>query len=179
MKRSNKTLKGFLTMACGGFLLFFAVSAVIAFFGNAHFTRPPVKQPVVFNHRLHVEDEELECSACHAEYETGVHSGMPEAEVCSLCHSEAQGDSPEEEKLVGMLEAGLPLNWKSLSILPPNVFFSHRRHVPVAGIPCSKCHGEMGKSLAPPANPHPLTMNECIQCHRLQKVSTSCSACHR
>lgn len=166
-------------MALGGFLLFFVVSAVIAFFGNAHFTRPPVKQPIVFNHRLHVEDEELECSSCHAEYETGIHSGMPDDEVCSLCHSEPQGDTPEEKKLVRMLEEGRPLDWKPLSLQTPNIFFSHRRHLSVAGIPCSKCHGDMGNSVVPPTTANPLTMNECIQCHQVEGVSTSCSACHR
>jgi hypothetical protein len=138
-----------------------------------------VVQPIAFNHRKHVQDEGLECIACHAYYETETFSGLPGPEACALCHHEPKGESAEEKKLVGMLQRGEPLLWKPLFQQPAHVFYSHRRHVVVAGIECTVCHGNIADSERPPERVVRLTMKDCLRCHTEKVVSTDCTACHR
>ena len=111
-----------------GFVLFVvAVSVVVAV--RPRDASEPVRQPISFNHRKHVEDNALTCSTCHQFYEKEAFSGLPSAEDCAVCHLEAQGKSAEELKLVRLLKAGAPLDWIPLFRQPPHVFYSHRRHV--------------------------------------------------
>lgn len=138
-----------------------------------------IVQPIVFDHKKHVQDLELECSACHPYYQTETFSGLPGPEICALCHLEPQGESPEEMKLVDVLKSGAPLEWKPLFQQPAHVFYSHRRHVAVAGIACSVCHGDIAESARPPEQVVRLTMDDCVRCHEEQGASTDCTACHR
>lgn len=140
---------------------------------------PPIAQPIAFNHRAHVQEREIDCSACHPFYAKQTFSGLPDAEVCSSCHAEAQGKSEEEAKLVRLLKAGVPLVWKPLFRQPPHVFYSHRRHVGVARIECKECHGSIAEAVAPPGHVTKLRMGDCIDCHRTRAVSTACTTCHR
>ena len=163
----------------GGFVVFAALSGALAFFSDDPFAREGVVQPIAFNHLQHVEEEGLECSACHMHYERETYSGLPAASSCALCHLEAQGDSAEEARLVALLEEGAPLDWQPLFRQPPHVFFSHRGHVVVAAIECATCHGDIGASETPPTESRPLRMERCIACHEERGASTDCSACHR
>ena len=161
-----------------GFVLFVvAVSVVVA-------VRPrdalePVRQPISFNHRKHVEDNALTCSTCHQFYEKEAFSGLPSAEDCAVCHLEAQGKSAEELKLVRLLKAGAPLDWIPLFRQPPHVYYSHRRHVIAGKLDCGVCHGAIAKSVEPPARVQRLRMQDCIDCHLRKGVSADCTTCHR
>ena len=161
----------------GFFLFVVVVSVVVA-------VRPrdapePVRQPISFNHRKHVEDNALACSTCHQFYEKEAFSGLPSAEDCAVCHLEAQGKSAEESKLVGLLKAGAPLEWKPLFRQPAHVFYSHRRHVIAGKLDCRVCHGAIADDVrAPGPRPAP-AMNDCVDCHRREGVSTDCTTCHR
>jgi hypothetical protein len=137
------------------------------------------QQPIAFNHLKHVEEVDLECDTCHQFYAKETFSGLPRAEVCTQCHEEAQGSSPEEAKLVQLIQGGKPLEWRSLFRQPPHVFFSHRRHAVVAEMQCADCHGTIAKSEAPPTRVKKLRMDDCIVCHELRGASTDCTACHR
>ncbi len=137
------------------------------------------RQPIAFNHRVHVQDNGMECSECHDSYEKETFSGLPGADLCSFCHAEAQGESVEELKLVAMLEEGKPLEWKRLFRQPSHVFYSHRRHVAVAGLECETCHGSFAETARPPARVERLEMDDCLDCHRRQGASEDCTACHR
>jgi len=172
-------IKGDLFAVGSGFFALIALSGVVSFFANAKYSEVRASQPIAFDHRLHVEDEGLECSACHMYYERESFSGLPRTNTCALCHFEPQGESAEEEKLVQLIQDGAALEWASLFRQPPHVFFSHRRHVVVAGIECTTCHGDIGLSEEPPAATHPLTMDECITCHEEQAVTQNCASCHR
>lgn len=140
---------------------------------------PAAEQPVAFNHRIHVEDLGLECSDCHPYVETETFSGVPDAETCMLCHEEAQGEGPEEQKLLALLSEGRPLEWQPLFRQPSHVFYSHRRHAAVADLECETCHGAIGTSERPPGRVHLLTMDECIDCHQREGVAEDCTSCHR
>lgn len=157
------------------FLITAAVVALLPYHGPTK----PVHQPIAFNHRKHVEEASISCSTCHQYYETEAFSGLPAADVCAVCHLEPQGKSAEERKLVGLLKAGAPLDWKPLFRQPPHVYYSHRRHVVVAKLDCPVCHGEIAKTTAPPSRVKRLVMQNCIDCHRRRGVSAECTTCHR
>ena len=121
----------------------------------------------------------MECSSCHAYFTTEAFSGLPPLAACALCHSEPQGESPEEARVVQAIEEGSEIEWRRLFRQPPHVFFSHRRHVVVAELECTTCHGDIGSSSTPPVHPARLTMSQCIACHDRNAIAENCSACHR
>jgi hypothetical protein len=169
--------------AVAGFAASFvmACAAVTAFglSGGPAFLRPATRQPISFDHNKHVKDLDLGCPTCHLTVEKEAFSGLPTAEVCASCHAEPQGKSPEEAKLVALLEAGTPLDWNPLFRQPAHIFYSHRRHVVAAKIQCSVCHGAIALTTSPPGRVRRLRMDDCLGCHRKAGVSTDCTACHR
>jgi menaquinone reductase, multiheme cytochrome c subunit len=166
--------RGWLLAGVSGFLLFLIGAAV-----PSAVRRPSARQPIAFNHAKHVKDNDLACSTCHEYYEKQAFSGLPTSEVCASCHLEPQGKSEEERKLVRLLKAGAPLEWKPLFLQPPHVYYSHRRHVMVAKIDCSVCHGGIAQTSFPPTRVRKLRMADCIGCHEKRGAPTQCTVCHR
>jgi hypothetical protein len=163
-----------------GFIALFASSAAIALLrASTPSSAVGGEQPIAFNHRKHVEELQLECSTCHAFPENDLSSGLPRAEDCAMCHSEALGDSAAEAALLALIESGRPIAWKPLFRQPRHVFYSHRSHVEQAEIDCSICHGTIGASESPPLRATPLLMDECLECHERERASVACTACHR
>ena len=170
---------GVAVAAAIGFVLFFLLSTALGTFGPGRALGPAVEQPIGFDHRLHVEDVGLECGECHAFAETESFSGVPDAETCSICHEEAQGSSLEETKLVALLSDGQPLEWGALFRQPAHVYYSHSRHVAVAGLECERCHAGIAASTRPPRRVRRLTMDDCLECHYASEAEDDCTACHR
>ncbi len=142
-------------------------------------TGGPVAQPVQFNHQKHVKDNGLECPVCHEYYTTGKHSGLPSLTTCQGCHQEALTKSPEEDKLRNLFAITPQPQFKKLFRLPDHAYYSHRRHVAVAGLQCETCHGRIADTTAPPRYPLVrITMATCTGCHEGKKVSTDCTSCH-
>lgn len=141
--------------------------------------RPVVDQPVAFDHRLHARELEIDCATCHAFEEPAPFTGLPGIDACALCHSEPQGEGPEEAKVVRAVQSGAALPWESLYREPRHVFFSHRLHATVAGIECARCHPSMADARSPPARVRPIRMNGCLECHVTAGAETRCTACHR
>ena len=143
--------------------------------------RQTIIQPVPYNHKLHIEKAELKCVDCHQYVETMAAATIPNIEVCSDCHSgEPLSDSPEELKLLKYIEAGEKIPWQKIYTVPAHVYFSHRRHVTIGEIECSKCHGNVQELTEPASYPVWLpTMKNCIKCHKEKKVTYDCLACHR
>ncbi|HEX7419621.1 MAG TPA: cytochrome c3 family protein [Thermoanaerobaculia bacterium] len=139
----------------------------------------PVGQPIAFNHRKHVVENQIGCSTCHMFYETQTFSGLPDADTCATCHEQPQGKSAEEAKLVRLLHEGRPLVWTSLFRQPSHIFYSHRRHVVKAQIPCERCHGKIAMTTSPPQQVTRLKMQDCINCHEQRGVPVDCTTCHR
>ena len=105
------------------------------------------KQPIDFNHSLHVETVDNGCESCHFFREDGTFSGVPKLESCVDCHEEAQGDNPEEARFVEeYVGKGKEVDWLIYSKQPDCVFFSHIAHVKGAGMECTTCHGNIGES---------------------------------
>jgi len=165
-----------------------AIGAVALTMGGAGFAagrtafRPVenVPQPIQFNHRKHVQDAGLECSTCHEYYETSEHSGLPELATCLGCHDGTTTGTAEEKKLVELGKGEPPPRFRKLFRLPDHVYYSHRRHVAVAGLRCETCHGDIAATTAPPSRPLVrITMDTCVACHTEQDVETDCTHCHR
>ena len=162
-----------------GFLVFLFAGGAAMTLGSGRAPGGPVDQPIAFNHAKHVKELDMACSTCHAYYEKESFSGIPGSDVCVSCHAEAQGKSAEEAKLVELLTSGAPLAWKPLFRQPPHVFYSHRRHVVVAKLDCTACHGAIAETSTPPRRVKKLVMDDCLGCHRQKGVSTDCTTCHR
>ncbi|MEW5982123.1 MAG: cytochrome c3 family protein [Acidobacteriota bacterium] len=139
-----------------------------------------VQQPIQFNHQKHVQTVGLDCSTCHQYYTERQHSGLPALALCQTCHGEPVTDSPEERKLIELAASSSPPEFKKLFRLPDHTFYSHRRHVSVAKLPCETCHGDIAATTEPPARPLlRVTMETCTDCHAQQTVQTDCTPCHR
>lgn len=139
-----------------------------------------IEQPIAFNHRKHTQDLQLSCSFCHTQVVTGVHAGLPDAQTCATCHRALQGESEESARTTELISQGDPLYFNKLFRLADHVFYSHRRHVGLAGLECTNCHGEIAHTERPPFRPLvKLTMDYCLRCHEEQGVTGDCIACHR
>ncbi|MEK6777886.1 MAG: cytochrome c3 family protein [bacterium] len=139
-----------------------------------------IEQPIQYNHYKHTQKLEIECVMCHQGVKDGVRATLPSVEICMGCHSEPQTNSPEEEKIRKFASKNEEIPWKRLFEVPNHVFFSHRRHVSVAGLDCTKCHGDMAFRKTPPSKaPMKISMNACLSCHRKLHAKTDCVSCHR
>lgn len=174
---------------------------LLAWSGWVLLAEPEVRQPIEFPHKAHLElkDPTLECTSCHDRANKSLAAGRPSTRKCLSCHSGAEAQSVEEQKIQAFGEEGREIPWRRVWRLPPHVFFSHRTHVAVAKVKCHRCHGPMETLDRPPARPlKKLTMNDCIGCHEtwewpnetteeepelaegrvVRRVSTDCNACH-
>ncbi|HEX9119262.1 MAG TPA: cytochrome c3 family protein [Terriglobales bacterium] len=162
--------------ATAGFVLFFVLGGA-SFLGLQHGAAP--KQPIAFNHAKHVSNG-VACADCHAGVQTQAKATLPSVDVCISCHQVALTNSAEEERVRTVAAAGQDLNWVQLTQTAPHVFFSHRRHVAVAHLPCAECHGPMEQATKPPAHAFRVfTMATCIGCHQQHRVNADCNDCHR
>jgi hypothetical protein len=161
--------------AAGGFVLFFVLGAA-GFVGLQH-TAP--KQPIAFNHAKHVSNG-VACTDCHTGVQTQAKATLPSVDVCIGCHQVALTNSAEEERVRTVAAAGQELNWVQLTRTASHVFFSHRRHVAVAHLPCAECHGPMEQATKPPDRAFRVfNMATCIGCHQQHRVNADCNDCHR
>jgi hypothetical protein len=165
-------------LAIAVFAVCFCAAGAIGFV-TGEFRPQSVDQPIAFNHKKHVVDNQLGCSTCHTSYESETFAGLPDADICSTCHSEPQGKSAEEAKLVHMIKDQRPLVFNSLFREPAHIFYSHRRHVVKAQIRCERCHGNFALTTSPPRSVRRMKMADCIACHEEQNVSVECTTCHR
>ena len=136
-------------------------------------------QPIAFNHAKHIATG-LECINCHEGARTQEHATVPPLATCMTCHESAVGNNPEEAKIRAFAAVGREIPWRPVTHVPTHVYFSHRRHVTIAKLECTTCHGSMEKLSAPPLAPAKrLDMNACIACHQTKQARTDCNDCHR
>lgn len=139
----------------------------------------PGRQPIAFNHAKHVSSG-MSCTDCHTGAQGGTRATLPTLSMCLACHETALTESIEEGKLRQFAAAQKEPPWRPLPRVPAHVFFSHRRHVQVAGLQCLACHGPMDKAATPPQRLfRPLTMENCIECHEKSRAGIDCNDCHR
>lgn len=160
----------------------YLIGFIIGIFSIALFIRfglgSKAEQPISFNHKKHLS-QGMECNACHAYYKEQTFAGMPTVAVCMECHEDAITEHPDEEKIRQFQKRGEEIPWKRLYQQPDHVFFSHRRHVVLAGMECKSCHGDIGQSEKPPTKPWvKMKMQWCTDCHTKTKANKDCLACH-
>ena len=140
-----------------------------------------VSQPLAYNHKVHIENAGATCKDCHLNVETMAVTTIPTLEICQTCHSdEPLSKSPDEQELLKYVAEKKEIPWIQIYSLPEHVYFSHRRHVTIGGLECSSCHGNVAAMTTPVSSPAtPVTMENCINCHKEHKVTNDCLACHR
>lgn len=141
---------------------------------------PTVGQPIAFNHLKHTSELGLDCAFCHQYVTSGAHAGLPTEEQCAICHRTIQGSSEEAARVTELIEAGAPIRFNKLFLMPDHVFYTHRRHVAIAELECTECHGGIAETDRPPDRALvPITMDTCMDCHRDRGQTLNCNACHR
>ena len=160
--------------AAAGLLIFFLVYLASSS-GN------DITQPIRYNHKTHIETAGLTCTDCHTSVLSSSNASIPSLEVCSTCHSEQPiSESAEEKKVLEFVKKGEVIPWQRIYRVPDHVYFSHRRHVTKAGLECKTCHGDVPEFTKPVASQFlPITMENCMKCHRENNVTNDCLACHR
>lgn len=140
-----------------------------------------VDQPIAYSHKIHIEEVGAECVDCHIYVKKMASATIPTIQICKQCHGdEPMSDSPEEKKLLRYIEENREIPWKRIYKVPDHVYFSHRRHVVLGELECSECHGNVSEFTTPVPYPFlPVTMNNCMDCHKKHKVSNDCLNCHR
>jgi cytochrome c2 len=137
-------------------------------------------QPINFSHKIHANDNAIQCQYCHSTVEKSKVASIPSAMICMNCHKGIQetanpGSKEEIAKIYvatgfdpstgGYTNIPVPLQWNKVHVLPDHVFFSHQQHVVVGGVACEQCHGDV-KSMTTIEQQRPLTMGWCVDCHR-------------
>lgn len=137
-----------------------------------------VDQPVRFNHIHHKEVAKLNCTFCHRYVEKNRVAGIPNIEVCQVCHStDAVSKRPEALKVVGYVKNKKTIPWERMYQLPPFVVFPHWVHIQ-NGVDCTTCHGVTGLTDRPTKMIDRNFMAWCLDCHQKRGASVDCYACH-
>lgn len=127
---------------CGAvpFLIGLVAAMLVGWFAYPSFMYSEAKQPINFNHVVHIEAAGMACVDCHSLREDGTFSGRPTTESCASCHETAMTEHPEEERFIAeYVETGREIRdeWLIYAKQPDNVFFSHAAHSLEA---CARCH---------------------------------------
>lgn len=150
-----------LILVCCGFLFWSAQS------------RSTQDNELKFSHKLHVEENELECEMCHSEAEaslSGTDNLMPDKEICAECHE------VEEEEECQLCHSDLEDPQAFPRIETYSSLFSHEKHI-TAEYECQDCHINIAakESVLPYLLPK---MMECVNCHGTKSAAAECETCH-
>ena len=135
------------------------------------------KQPIAFSHKIHAGDYKIDCGYCHVYARRNAVAGIPSAERCMGCHKITAANKPEVQKLQNHWNQKQPIQWVKVTSMPDFVFFEHWPHIR-ADVKCQTCHGPI-ETMEETRDVNVLSMSECLDCHRKEKASIDCMACHR
>jgi hypothetical protein len=124
----------------------------------------PPDQPVQFDHRHHVRDDNIDCRYCHSTVEKSAHASIPATEVCMNCHNQVWNDSAMIEPIRRSYYSDKPIPWNKVHDMPDFVYFNHAAHVN-KGVGCESCHGRVDQMAAIHID-KPMNMAWCLECHR-------------
>jgi len=142
------------------------------------FSWESVDQPILFNHIIHKEKVNLNCAFCHRYVEGYRSAGIPNIEICRICHSNAAfSERPEALKVFEYVKAGKEIPWQRMYELPSFVVFPHWIHIR-SGVDCSLCHGLTGVKDRPVKMVDRIYMDWCIDCHKKRGADIDCYTCH-
>ena len=95
-----------------------------------------------------------------------------------LCHAKIAVAKPEIQKLAAFAAKQQEVPWRRVYGFQPEalVKFQHAPHIR-AKVECATCHGDMTQATtADRLVKH--NMGTCLSCHRQNKVTEDCAACH-
>ena len=164
-----------------GLIIIFIVCSVAGFlFFNITQKPKPLPVAISFSHYVHTTQHKIKCKNCHQNINNEERAGIPNIEICSLCHSTIINPASDLEKQVfKYVTDNKPIPWESFYVVPDYVYFSHRRHVKIANIDCVVCHGDMTTQTSPVLkNVRPFEMKVCFDCHQTKNITTECANCH-
>jgi len=134
-------------------------------------------QPIVYSHKVHAGDYEIQCEYCHTGAATSRSASIPSASVCMNCHSAivkitgAEEPSEEIQKIYDAIENDRPIEWVRIHNIPDLAYFNHAQHYKVGNIQCQDCHGPI-ETMEVVRQYSTLTMGWCIDCHRETVIQT-------
>jgi len=137
-------------------------------------------QPILYNHKIHVDEADLTCLDCHQNANILARATIPNISICGDCHDDIESENTEEQKVAEYVinEASIP--WVQVHNVPDHAYFSHRRHVELAQIECTDCHGDVSQMERPFIDSFvEIEMEWCMDCHEQRNVTNDCYACHR
>jgi cytochrome c553 len=130
-------------------------------------------QPIWFSHKIHAEQNQIDCMYCHTTVEDSKHAGFPSVGLCMNCHNVVREGKitgrTEIDKIHAAWESGQPVEWIKIHNLPDHVYFNHAQHVAVGKMDCAQCHGPVEK-MDEVMQVENLSMGWCIDCHRTTEV---------
>jgi hypothetical protein len=156
----------------------YVLGSIALALGLAALSLKAQQQPVEFPHNQHVAKAGLECIDCHITVDTRDEAGMPSIAKCMLCHEKVATEGPGVRKVREFAEKKREIPWVRVYEFnrSGHVSFRHSPHVR-AGVECSTCHGNVAEMTVATAQVEH-TMGTCLTCHRQQKASEDCAACH-
>ena len=134
-------------------------------------------QPIAYSHKQHIALG-LQCLDCHSSADTSARATIPSVQKCMLCHAKVAKDRPEVKKLIAYADSQREIPWERVYGFPSEalVKFQHAPHIR-AKVACARCHGDMTQATtAQPLVKH--NMGTCLSCHRQNKATEDCAACH-
>ena len=156
-----------IALTVGSELLFVEASNL----GRQQYYQP--EQPINFSHKVHAEQNQIDCQYCHFTADKSMHAGIPPIQTCMNCHNmvkEGKTTGKDEiAKIYSAFENNRPVEWVKVHNLPDHVYFNHAQHVKVGKVACAECHGEVEK-MDEIIQVEDLSMGWCIECHRTKEV---------
>jgi hypothetical protein len=134
-------------------------------------------QPIAYSHKQHIALG-LQCLDCHSSADTAAAATIPSVRKCMLCHAKVAAEKPEIKKLAAYATAKREVPWERVYGFEREalVKFQHAPHIR-AKVECATCHGDMTQATtAELLVKH--NMGSCVSCHRRNKASEDCAACH-
>ena len=186
---------------------FVVVVLLISWFSNPPFGLGNAPAPpIAFPHTVHVAENNIQCEFCHRNVAKGAAATVPAVETCLFCHKDIDGGTvtaqEEINKVRTAFETDTPINWERVHRLPDHVRFIHEAHIryftdetigvkygingeeltesPDVAQTCTICHGDVAnKEVVQPKTGQSLKMGTCVDCHRVNSISTDCTICHK
>ena len=136
------------------------------YYGSPEYTdvgyRPT--QPIDYNHKVHAGDLGIDCRYCHTTVEISASANVPPTQTCMNCHTLVKPESEKTAPLLASWQAGKPIEWVRVHMLPDYAYFDHSAHISVGG-GCVSCHGNVAE-MEKVTQVEPLSMSWCLDCHR-------------
>ncbi|MFQ6612317.1 MAG: cytochrome c3 family protein [Fidelibacterota bacterium] len=129
---------------------------------------------LLFSHKLHIQDLDLECENCHGTIpasEKVTDLNFPAMETCSECHD---SDTAPDDCSLCHTNPDDPGRVERKSIQKLN--FSHRFHLE-QNAACQDCHTDIIESTITRKST-PISMNLCFNCHTQPTNKQDCYRCH-